>query len=233
MFFLSYFAILMTTVLFDRIEENPKTYPVKSIQDDLPVTGKGDNPLWKKAVELTDFVYPWETEKAPPMTFKALHSKDWLYCLFEVKEGNILVYVNKRDKTDVLNSDRAEIFFKQEDNGLPYYGLEMDPLGRVYDYQAEFIHKFDATWSWPAGQLVIKTNRSRDGYTVEIAISKASLRQLGLLKDKTLHAGLYRGECVKLVGDQATLKWISWVKPISETPNFHIPSSFGVLLLED
>jgi hypothetical protein len=233
MVFLSYIAILMTAALLDYPKKDNKTYTVKSIRDELPLTGKGDNSLWKKASELSDFIYPWENEQPPLTSFKALHSKDWLYCVFYVKDDNIKVYVDKNDKSEVVFSDRAEIFFKKDDLLSPYYGLELDPLGRIYDYQAEFHRKFDRTWSWPNGQLVVKTARTDDGYTIELAISKASLVQLGLLKNKILQAGLYRGECVELVGKEATIKWISWVRPASETPDFHIPSSFGMLLLED
>ncbi len=233
MIFISYFTILMTAVLLPQPIADSKTYLVKRIHDELLVTGKGDSPHWKNANDLSDFIYPWENEKPPLTSFKALHSKDWLYCVYNVKDPNINVYIEKHDKTDVLNSDRVEIFLRHDDKLSPYYGLEMDPLGRVYDYQANLNRKFDPSWSWPAGQLIIKTSKTTDGYIVEIAISKASLLQLELLKNNTLQAGLYRGNCVKLVGKEATLKWISWVRPDSATPDFHIPSSFGVLLLED
>jgi len=208
-------------------------YQVKKIQNELVITGKGDDPLWKEAGELSSFVYPWEKEKAPVTSFKALHNEGWLYCVFTVTDENIFTYVEKKDKTDVLKSDRVEIFFKQEDNTSPYYCLEMDPLGRVYDCQAEFVKKFNPVWSWPSDQLLIKTSRTNEGYIVEIAISKSSLKALGLLRDHILRAGLYRAECVQLVGDKATMKWISWIRPDSPTPDFHIPSSFGVLTLEE
>ena len=230
---ISYFTILMTTALMNHPNEDNKTYSVKRIQDELLVTGKGDSPMWKNAVELTDFIYPWNKENPPATSFRAIHSKDWIYFVYHVKDNSVNVFVDKKDKTDVLNSDRVEIFFKHEDNQLPYYGLEMDPLARVYDYKANFLRKFEPAWTWPEGQLIIKTSRTNEGYIVEIAISKASLLQLGLLKNKTLQAGLYRGNCVNLVGNQATFKWISWVKPDSATPDFHVPSSFGILLLED
>lgn len=213
--------------------DNGKTYTVKRIQKELLITGKGDDPLWKQADELSSFFYPWEKEEAPFTSFKALHSDDWLYCVFWVVDEKIFTYEEKKDKTDVLKSDRVEIFFKQEDNTAPYYGLEMDPLGRVYDYQAAFTRKFNPDWVWPAGQLVIKTSRTGDGYIVEIAISKSSLKSLGLLTGKTLNAGLYRAECVDLVGKKATMKWISWIRPDSPTPDFHIPSSFGRLTLAE
>jgi len=214
-------------------DDRGNVYHVKKIQNELVITGKGDNPLWKEAHELSSFFYPWEKDKAPFTSFKALHNDGWLYCVFTATDENIFTYVERKDKTDALKSDRVEIFFKQEDNTSPYYCLEMDPLARVYDCQAEFGKKFNPEWSWPAGHLTIKTSRTQEGYIVEIAISKSSLNTLGLLRDNVLRAGLYRAECVQLVGNKATMKWISWIRPDSPTPDFHIPSSFGVLTLEE
>ena len=223
----------MTLAILVQTNESIKTFNVKKIRKELVITGRGDNPLWKESNELTAFVYPWENETAPFTSFKALHSNDWLYCLFNATDDNVITYVDKNAKTDALKSDRVEIFFKQEDNALPYYCLEMDPLGRVYDNQAEFKRKFNPDWTWPGGHFFIKTSRTKDGYVVEIAISKSSLNDLGLLKNNVLRAGLYRAECVNLVGNNATMKWISWIRPDSATPDFHIPSSFGVLTLQE
>ncbi len=209
-----------------------KTYSVKKISEDLSLSGKGDDPLWKTANVLSDFTYPWETEPPPSTRFKALHNGEWLYCLFDVMDDNIIIYVDKNHKSDVESSCRAEIFFKRDDRLSPYYCLEIDPLGRVLDYEGEFYRKFNTSWSWPKGHLQIKTNRRQDGYTVELAISMASLNDLGLLKNKNLQAGLFRGDCLELNKNCEKFKWISWVKPDSETPDFHIPSSFGTLKLE-
>ena len=49
--------------------------------------------------------------------------------------------------------------------------------------------------------------------------------------DNILKAGLYRGEYVTLPNGKIDTKWISWVMPDSEEPDFHIPSSFGILKL--
>ena len=233
MTYLSYFIILMTTGLMPQPKTNIKTYPINKIEQKLSINGKGDDPLWKKAKEISDFTYPWEKENPPLTKFKALHNADWIYFFFNAQDDNINVYVDKNDKSEVGASDRVEIFLRIDERMSPYYGLEMDPNGRVMDYQAEYHRKFLGEWSWPKGELIIKTNVRKDGYTVELAISKKSLKALGLIKGKTLEAGLYRGNCIELKGKDANLKWISWIKPDSETPDFHIPSSFGVLSLED
>jgi len=232
---LPYLILLMATEFLKPTLIDTKSYHVKTIQGkELIVSGKGDSPLWKQANELSDFTYPWENEQPPHTLFRALHNKDWLYCLYDVKDDNINVYVNTNDKSEVVHSDRVEIFFRKDDRMSPYYGLELDPLARVLDYEAEYHRKFKSEWSWPAGQLMVKSNRRKDGYTVEIAISKRSLNQLGILKGKTIEAGLFRGNCLEIsLKGESKIKWISWVKPASETPDFHIPSAFGVLMLED
>lgn len=228
------FITMATALLSSTTKEEVKTYTVNKLPGkEILVTGQGDDPRWKKAVELTDFIYPWEKETPPFTSFKALHSKNWLYLLYKVKDDHINVLVKTNEKSEVISSDRVEIFFRKDEHMLPYYGLEMDPNGRVFDYLAEYHRKFTSTWSWPAGELIIKANKVTDGYTVEVAISKKSLKQLELLKGNRIEAGLYRGNCVEITEDDSKIKWISWVRPDSQTPNFHIPSSFGVLMLED
>lgn len=214
--------------------EPVKSYSVKSIGNkEINVNGMGDDPKWKTAIELTDFIYPWEKESPPFTSFKALHSKDWLYCLYKVKDDHINVFVKTNEKSEVVFSDRVEIFFRKDEKMSPYYGLELDPNGRVYDYEAEYHRKFNPEWTWPAGQLIVKASKEADGYTVEVAISKKSLKELQLLKGNILQAGVYRGDCVEITEDNSKIKWISWVRPDSPTPNFHIPSSFGILKLAD
>jgi len=231
MAFPSYLIILMTIVT---ITEETKTYTVKKIESgELVVTGKGDSPSWKKGTALSDFEYPWEGKKSTTTSFKALHDSEWFYCLFDVHDPDVKVYVVNNNKLEVINSDRVEIFFKKDDRLLPYFCLELDPNGRVLDYEAQYHRNFNPEWSWPSGQLTVKASRTKEGYKVEIAIRKESLRQLGLLQGNTLQAGLYRAECTSLEGDKATMSWISWIKPNSETPDFHISSSFGRLILED
>ena len=226
-----YVIILITTVM---LAYKTKTYSVENIKDEeVVVTGSGDSKLWKKAKSITDFTYPWENKRSTTTSFKALHNKEWFYCLYEVQDSDIKVYVKDNNKLEVINSDRVEIFFRRDEKLTPYYCLELDPNGRVLDYEAEHHRKFNPAWSWPTGQLKVKASRTSDGYIVEVAIRKESLLKLGLLKDNRIEAGIFRAECVSLVGDQANMSWISWLTPTSETPDFHIASAFGTLMFED
>ncbi len=210
-----------------------KSYTVRKITRRLALTGKGDDPEWQQASLLTDFHLPWEAGDPHPTAFRALHDENRVYCLFTITDPDVHNTVRTNDKQEVAESSRAEIFFKADDALNPYYCLEIDPLGRVLDYQAFFHRNFNFAWSWPKEQLVITTSANTDGYTIEIAIGKTSLEELGLLRNKILQAGLYRADCTPREEQEPDFKWISWVNPSSGTPDFHIPSSFGLLHLAD
>jgi hypothetical protein len=211
-----------------------QTYAVKKIPANrMQITGRGDNKAWSEAAILTDFSYPWEAEKAPGTSFSALWDGEWLYCLYQAKDDSVITIVNKNNKLEVGACDRVEIFMTRDSTLLPYYYcLEMDAAGRVLDYRASYYRKMDYGWNWPASKFIIKTAVVKDGYTVEIAISIQTLRELGLLKNKRLRAVLFRAERKSIKEGTAGLHWISWVKPNSVKPDFHIPSALGVLELE-
>lgn len=213
-----------------------KEYIVKrTSQGVTEITGKEMNTVWEMADLNSDFSYPWENEKVPKTNFRALHDDEYFYFRFDVEDDNVLTYVDKDHKMEVVHSDRVEIFFRQDENLNPYYCLEMDARGRVLDYVTHYYRDFDYEWAWPEFKnLSVKAIANGTGYVVEGAISLSSLKELGLLKNNELEAGLYRGYCMKLPIEkaEADLRWISWVKPDSKEPDFHIPSSFGKLKLE-
>ncbi len=212
------------------------TYEVLKITNgQIKVDGSGSDPKWEKAIPLNDFQYPWREETPPETTFKALWDEEKLYLLYRADDPEIITKKEGLGERDVVNSDRVEIFFKADDQMNPYYALELDALGRVLDTEGRYHRNIDYHWNWPAGHLVVKASIDDDGYWVEASISFASLHQLGMWKpgQSFLKAGLYRGEYTQDEAGKTIVKWISWVKPDSPTPDFHIPSSFGQLDLSE
>jgi len=225
--------LFLISIVFNADRLNGQTYSVKKIATgSVNINGKGNAVAWAGANVLTNFIYPWESATAPATSFAALWDGQWLYCLYQVKDDSVITYVNKNDKLEAGASDRVEIFLKADDNMSPYYCLELDASGRILDYSASYYRKMNYNWQWPKGQLVVKTSHPQDGYIVETAISIQSLKELGLLKDNRLQAGLFRAECKGIKNGKADLRWISWIKPQSVEPDFHIPSAFGILMLE-
>jgi hypothetical protein len=188
---------------------------------------------WDEALVLTGFSYPWLVQSPPVMSFRALWDDARFYFRFDIEATRVRTYVHDNHKIEVMDSDRVEIFLKSDDRLDPYYCLEMDSLGRVLDYKACFYRKFDYTWQWPGtNHLQVESTLTDSGYRVNGSITLASLGQLNLIKNKELQVGLFRGECLKNRDPESRFSWISWIKPESVRPDFHIPSSFGVIKLE-
>ncbi len=229
----SILSLLALFLLYISCTPSMKSYTVKKINQALHLTGEGTDEAWENANSLSDFSYPWRKEIAPKTTFKALYNDTHFYFLYRATDPDIITKKRGLGERDVVESDRVEIFFQADDKMNPYYALEMDALARVLDTEGRFYRDIDFDWNWPEGQLVLKASIDSKGYWVEGSISFQSLRQLGVYKDDhILKVGLYRGEYVTEANGDIITKWISWVQPDAEQPDFHIPSSFGILQLE-
>ena len=191
---------------------------------------------WKNATKLVDFLYPWQNKQDHGTEFMALYDSDNLYLRYVVSDRNILTFRHTDEKMEVVYGDRVEVFFTSDAKLNEYYCLEIDPNGRVLDYSAAHYRKFDRSWSWPIEQLSVQTNMSENGYIVDVTINLESLRHLGLISKNRLRAGIFRADCVELAPDleqKSKIDWISWVDPKTETPDFHVPTAFGVLQFEE
>ncbi|MFD1614107.1 carbohydrate-binding family 9-like protein [Gelatiniphilus marinus] len=207
-----------------------KTYNVNQItKNSLSITGKGNAKAWVKAEVLTDFVSPWDDKKIDKIEFRALYTTEHLFFNFKVFDAEI--YVDSTDDThnSINNSDRVELFFRADKSLNPYYCLEIDPTPRIMDFIAKPNKNFDFNWNWPAEAINVKSFKHDNSFTVEGSISLASLKQFNLLKDGTIETGIYRAKYHKQTHGSYEPTWITWVNPQTEEPNFHTPSSFGVL----
>lgn len=215
------------------MEDFKKVYLTAHSTENFEINGKGDHQLWNCAKVLTDFSSPWDAKLIEPTVFKALWSKDHLYCLFVVEDSNAHVNNTENDTIKSINSsDRVELFFKANKELNPYYCLEIDPSPRIMDFMARPNRQFNFDWNWPVKDLEVKSGKTNSYYTVEIKLSLNSLLNLGLLRNGSIAAGIYRAK-YRLESDgkwQPT--WITWVNPNTKKPDFHIASSFGLLILE-
>lgn len=209
-----------------------KKYTVNRIENkSLVLTGKGEHSQWNKAEVLTDFVSAWEYEEPAKMEFKVLWDSEKLYFNFKVFDNE--VHINQKDDSidSIGNSDRVELFFRIDASLNPYYCLEIDPTPRIMDFMAFPNKNFDFNWSWPKNDIVVKSDIQTSFFTVEGSISLVSLRKFNLIKENKMEAGIFRAKYNKQKDLTFEPTWISWVNPKTETPNFHIASSFGVLNL--
>ncbi|SNR74616.1 carbohydrate-binding family 9-like protein [Lutibacter flavus] len=209
-----------------------KNYNVKCIEKDtLTITGNGVNSIWNKAEVLTDFVSPWDKKEPEKIEFRAIWDTKNLFFCFTVYDK--MVHIDEKDDSvdSIGNSDRVELFFRTDKSLNPYYCLEIDPVPRIMDFMAYPNKNFNFNWSWPKNDLIVKSQISCNNFTVEIAISIASLRNLNLINGNKIEAGIFRAKYNEQENSIYEPTWISWVNLNTETPNFHTPSSFGVLNL--
>lgn len=211
-------------------------YDVVKRTEAAVIDGSADDEVWSTVQDISGtFHYPWEDKEAPVTVFKAYNDGTNLYFLFDVTDPDVLVDEEwKDDESTVDNEDRAELFFaggpvdKPGADGMPlYYGVEVDPDGRVHDYSLEYYRKFDGTWNLEGMETAGQTTDG--GYVVEGMIPLKSLEDLGLINDdNVMRTGVYRAEFSKNPdGDEPIMEWISWVNPKTEAPDYHVDSSFG------
>lgn len=211
-----------------------KNYEVNSIpKNELIISGKGDSHLWNKATALDDFISPWDSKLPSRIAFKALWDLEQLFFCFTVYDTEIHIEKKDNSKDSIGNSDRVELFFRPDNTLNPYYCLEIDATARIMDFIAYPDKNFNFDWSWPKGDLLVKSSINKDCFVVEGVISIASLRLFNLINNNQIEAGVFRAKYVKGDSDSYEPTWITWVNPDTETPNFHIPSSFGVLTLKE
>ncbi len=189
-------------------------------------------PDWARAVLLTDFAFPWEASAPPSTEFRAVHDGRLLYFRFDCVDRDLVLATGSNPKQRVLGSDRVEIFFAPSRSLDPYYCMEMTPSGDVYAYRARTYRKFDDAFAFHG--LVVQAAVRGDHYMVQGCIGLETLRSLGVLGTShgLLCAGLYRAEFSHRADGSVHRGWMSWVDPGTAEPDFHVPSSFGVLELE-
>ncbi len=185
---------------------------------------------WEKIPLLTDFSLPWNDSPVPSTAFQAFHNGLYLHFRFIAYCENPLVYVKENQKSEVMRSERVELFFRSDIEMKPYYCLEIDPHGRVLDYKTDYYRLFDYNWNWPE-KIHVQSKIEAERYIVCGKLSIAVLNSLKLIRDNRLEVGLFRVICKSILDDTAQIDWITWINPGSPKPDFHIPSAFGTILL--
>ena len=226
------------------------TYPVRYLpRAKILVDGRADEPDWALTHVENRFVFPWKQAVAPLTEFRALYDDAFLYFTFRVHDEDVVVLDTLRDKQDVVLEDRVEMFFSRDEQMSEYYAIEVDPLGRTYDYRGAYYRQFDPTWAWPG--LETKGTLREQGYEVEGRMPLASFESFGFSRSRPgvkIRCGLYRAEfshdrsgrpvvqqdSMHTQGRRAASPppiedWISWIDPGTPQPDFHVPSSLGWL----
>lgn len=214
------------------MKKENNVYKVNLIKEaQLKITGKEENEVWTKAEVLTQFISPWDLKEPSRIEFRALWDGIHFFFCFTVFDNNLHID-NRDDSVDsIANSDRVELFFRPDNTLNPYYCLEIDTDARILDFIAYPERKFNFEWEWPKDNINVKSSKNESSFTVEGAITIDSMKQLDLIKENKIEAGVYRAKYHSKDNINFEPVWISWIDPQTEKPNFHIASSFGIFQL--
>ena len=204
-----------------------KTYFVNKVEDESFDYDKDPDNLWSLANILSDFSYPWREENSNLTLFRALHDNRFFYFRYDVVDPKIYTDKKTGNETDVMNSDRVEIFFLANKKMNPYYCLEMDAEGNLFDYLAKYYRQNNFEWNWPTDHIELKAFKKRNGYGISGKINLEYLRKIQALQADSMYLGLFRADINEYEDGKPVFKWISWIEPNAEEPDFHIPSAFG------
>ncbi len=207
-----------------------KTYLVNSVyKKDISLENLGNRHILGLAKVETRFILPWDNMAVPYTEFRALCDEKYFFFVFNVYDDDLIVKKKCHQKIEITQEDRIELFFAVDDRLDEYYCLEIDPLGRVFSCAASYYRKFDLSWECPGLQTVGCINKS--GYTVKGLIPLETLKSLGLFfseKGDSIKVGIFRADFYHGVNNRIEERWISWINPKTENPDFHVLAAFGL-----
>jgi hypothetical protein len=220
---------------------------------EITVDGRADEPQWAQAAVERHFIFPWKKIEAPATEFRALCDGADLYFTFRVHDEDVVVLGTLRDEEDAVFEDRVELYFALDDRMQDYYALEIDSRGRAFDYRGKYYRQLDTAWKCPG--LETAASALEDGYAVEGRLPLESFTQMGFPKLQPgvkIRCGLFRAEFShdrsgrpvviketihnrgrRLDGPPPIEAWMAWIDPRTEEPDFHVPTSLGLLEIGD
>ena len=178
-----------------------------------------ESPLWKVIPPVTGFHAPW-SGLDDSTSFKCFATDSLFFFRFDVVEGSLALVEDFKDEMDVGPEDRVEIFFAPTGELGEYIGAEMDPAGRVLDYECTFYRQFDYSWNFTT--LSYSHEISGEGYAVAGCVSREELEKHGVDIGKGFRMGVFRAD----FRPDGEVTWYSMKGTDDKKPDFHQPKVF-------
>ncbi len=196
-------------------------------------SGNSSQLNWSQADVLSDFESPWSSGHDSQTEFRSLWQGKTLHFRFEAWDDTPTLGMGQTLKERVLDSDRVEIFFAPDLTLRPYYCLEMAPSGETLVYRGQFYREMD--WDWTLPGLEIEAELLPHGYRITGRLPISILQKLDVLTAdrRSMWVGLFRADFSRDASGALQRHWLPWVSPDTARPDFHVPSAFGCLRLED
>ena len=218
----------------------PPTYQIRYTPRAPQLTGRGDDPMWRRAPRSELFVHPTSGEPVPHLdtTFQALWDEHYLYVFMTGKDTDVWSTITERDG-NLWDEEVMEVYLDPGGQGRDYVELQINPLNTQFDALFPRATNRDLerarAWTlegWETHVHVQGTlndpSQADEGWSVEMRIPWASLPNVEAVpphQGVTLRANFYRYDRTRDGGVQ-TLAW----SPVGGG-SFHQPDRFGRLVL--
>lgn len=216
---------------FDDMTSASLTIPF--VSDDFDM-GELDHSSWEgaRAVRVSNY---WSAETAPlSRRFEAriLWSERYAYVRFEAAQHEPLI-ISMEPRTDVKTvglweRDVCEIFIAPDKN-VPqrYFEFEVAPTGEWLDLAIDLTSGERVTdWDHQSGmQAAARIEESRVLTAIRIPWSAFGRRPTA--------GDVWLGNILRCVGKGPDRGYLAWKPTMTETPNFHVPEVFGLLIFEN
>ncbi len=119
----------------DRLQSEPKIYPVYKINSPLEIDGRDQDQAWANIPWSDAFVDIEGLQKPKPKyntRFKMAYDVDHLYIYAKMEEPHVWGDITKYDEIIFHNND-FEVFMKPDVHQDHYYELEINPLNTIFD----------------------------------------------------------------------------------------------------
>jgi hypothetical protein len=192
----------------------------------IRIDGDLSDSVWQQASALRDISFPWSERPAPTTIFRAAADTERLYFAFEAIDDDVVVEKNFSAESVLDREDRVESF-RPRPRPERYFCLEIDPVGRVHDYAASHYRKFDNSWACAGLQVAGKSVRAVTRRGVNSPADPHRTRGQPVAAGASLRVGIFRAEFRREARGDGNDNWLSWVKPTTDKPDFHVPSAFA------
>lgn len=219
------FLFSVTLFMFSCEKSTQQVLSIPLLEKEIKVDGVIDKEEWQQAVVIENLLSPWGTDNLDKTKFRVFVSNTYFNFCFHV-EDTTLITIPFEKELSVAREDRIELFFSNDTSLARYYCIEIDPKGDILDYSAKYYRDFSENWNFLSKKVATKITLT--GYIVEGKISLKELKSLGI--SNPFYLGIFRADFKSNKSDDVT--WLSWKKPSSSQPDFHIPSAFGKVLIK-
>ncbi len=206
---------------------------IPKLQQEIVIDGKLEEECYKNTQPVERFTVAGHPEQEAPTTQAwVFWNEEKMVFTFNCADENIAAKPRSWDEMAVAPQDRVEFYLWSGNEEDQFISFEIAPLGASLEYRTKYYRFFN--FGWTPETLNFAVSLTDEGYCMEAELFAEDLAQAKIPLDggARFRAGLFRSQVEDLAKNEEPT-WITWIDASEPFPDFHIPRSVGVFVLED